>query len=315
MAECGKYVGQGAVTWPCVVEVVGGSPHDGPCMARENIRSVQLRKQWEGQQPAAPVITERVSTRVDPNPHPRSELRNLPTDRPVTLADLGMQGPPKSAVDGLLQEEQREGRRLHPAEARRQTRIEQGLEDDIETPEAQLARTAGGVPISPVVVPEEGTPPPNYAALDREVWAVRTTEDDGEEVLIEDEGRSEDEVVEITSHLAPSEMKTRPEDQVLPTVSDRPFIQDLLIEDIEGRRAVGVQRYGTPLQGFNERNSDRDLYEELLDAATYCRQRLYEREQAAIWVNDLAEVLGKYFIGGLPTDVSDLLARLALAVV
>lgn len=72
--------------------------------------------------------------------------------------------------------------------------------------------------------------------------------------------------------------KTRPGDQPLPVVNDTPFIQDLVIEDFEARKAVGVQRYGTPLQAFNGRNVDQDLYEELIDATTYLRQKLIERQ-------------------------------------
>lgn len=73
-------------------------------------------------------------------------------------------------------------------------------------------------------------------------------------------------------------MKEREGDQPLPTVNDNPAIQGLVIADIEARTQVGIQRYGTPLQAHNGRDALRDLYEELLDAANYTRQLLYERD-------------------------------------
>lgn len=75
-------------------------------------------------------------------------------------------------------------------------------------------------------------------------------------------------------------MKQRPEDQPLPQVNDETDIQSLVIADIESRRQVGIERYGTALQPFNGRDALRDLYEELLDAATYARQLIEERDRA-----------------------------------
>lgn len=46
MAECGKRVGKGLVTFPCEID----RDHDGPCMARENQPSVRQRKAWEAEQ-------------------------------------------------------------------------------------------------------------------------------------------------------------------------------------------------------------------------------------------------------------------------
>lgn len=60
-------------------------------------------------------------------------------------------------------------------------------------------------------------------------------------------------------------------------MNDRPFIQDALIADIEKRRALGIERYGTALQPFNGRDALVDAYEESLDLATYLKQVLVER--------------------------------------
>jgi hypothetical protein len=52
----------------------------------------------------------------------------------------------------------------------------------------------------------------------------------------------------------------------------------MVMADIEARKALGIQRYGTVLQGFNGRNYLKDIYEELLDAAIYVRGKIYEEE-------------------------------------
>jgi hypothetical protein len=67
-------------------------------------------------------------------------------------------------------------------------------------------------------------------------------------------------------------------DQPTPVKNDRPCIQDMVIADMEARKAVGLKRYGTLLQPFNGRDALRDLYEELLDAAQYVRQEIEERD-------------------------------------
>jgi hypothetical protein len=69
--------------------------------------------------------------------------------------------------------------------------------------------------------------------------------------------------------------------QPLPTRNDHPDVQSAVIADIQARRDVGIARYGTPLQPFNGRNALQDLYEELLDAACYAKQKLVETEQTA----------------------------------
>lgn len=100
--------------------------------------------------------------------------------------------------------------------------------------------------------------------------------------------------------------KQRPGDQPLPVVNDGVFVQDLVIADFEARKAVGIERYGTPLQTFNGRNVDLDLYEELLDATTYLRQKLEERTELAEAVVGLTRLLEETF-GQLPGAVWDYL--------
>ncbi len=50
-----------------------------------------------------------------------------------------------------------------------------------------------------------------------------------------------------------------------------------VIADMQERRKVGIERYGTPLQPFNGRNAPVDLAQELMDACAYARQWIEER--------------------------------------
>lgn len=72
--------------------------------------------------------------------------------------------------------------------------------------------------------------------------------------------------------------KQREGDQPLPTINDHACVQDEVIKDIEERKQVGIKRYGTTLQPFNQRDALQDLYEELIDACCYIKQVLLERD-------------------------------------
>jgi hypothetical protein len=63
-----------------------------------------------------------------------------------------------------------------------------------------------------------------------------------------------------------------------PKANLRPHINDLVVRDLESRKAMGMKKYGVPLQPFNGRNAKKDLYEELLDAVLYLRQEMYEQD-------------------------------------
>jgi len=63
-----------------------------------------------------------------------------------------------------------------------------------------------------------------------------------------------------------------------PVPNDMPHVADLVVADIRVRKAQGLAEYGTPLQPRNGRLALRDLYEEILDAAHYLRQEIWERE-------------------------------------
>lgn len=70
--------------------------------------------------------------------------------------------------------------------------------------------------------------------------------------------------------------------QPSPTPTDGPSMHDLVIADMEARKAFGLRKYGTLLQAHNGRDALRDLYDELLDAIVYVRQLMEERGDQAV---------------------------------
>lgn len=68
------------------------------------------------------------------------------------------------------------------------------------------------------------------------------------------------------------------EEQPVPEPNNKPYVYSLLLEDLESRYKIGMQRYGKALQPFNGRDALRDAYEEAIDLAFYLRQAIYERD-------------------------------------
>jgi len=66
--------------------------------------------------------------------------------------------------------------------------------------------------------------------------------------------------------------------QPAPARNGNPAVTDLVLEDFCARDAFGARKYGTRLQPHNGRDALLDLYQELLDAACYTRQLIYERD-------------------------------------
>lgn len=75
-----------------------------------------------------------------------------------------------------------------------------------------------------------------------------------------------------------SDIRDPETDQPAPIPNDRPYIQDLVMADIEERKQFGIRKYGTALQAHNGRSMLKDLYEELLDACIYIRGLLQEAQ-------------------------------------
>jgi hypothetical protein len=55
-------------------------------------------------------------------------------------------------------------------------------------------------------------------------------------------------------------------------------VTPLVIDDLKGRTAEGIRKYGRPLQTFNGRFSLQDAYEEALDQVQYLKQAILEEE-------------------------------------
>ena len=64
-------------------------------------------------------------------------------------------------------------------------------------------------------------------------------------------------------------------------------IQTLVIRELDQRRELGIERYGTALQPFNGRDALQDLYEELMDGMVYIRQEIEERKVTDALVGQL----------------------------
>ena len=65
-----------------------------------------------------------------------------------------------------------------------------------------------------------------------------------------------------------------------PEFNDNPVIQTLVMNDMADRLKLGIERYGTGLQGHNGRDMLLDAYEEALDLCVYLRGAIYERDEA-----------------------------------
>lgn len=66
--------------------------------------------------------------------------------------------------------------------------------------------------------------------------------------------------------------------KVIPIIPEKKSVQDMVIEDIEERKKIGLENYGTLLYTDNGRSMLQDLYEELLDACCYLRGLLEEEK-------------------------------------
>ena len=280
MAECGKQVGQGIVAYPCIIEVEDG-PHAGPCAARENIRSMNERAKWD-------------------EARERAAKSGVPT-----LEELGMQGTPKTVIEGLLDRGSGEGRRIHPDE---QQRIKDGM-DTSRTEEAsletRLVQTAGAVDLSGVGLALSNLPEQISKIIEASDGIARQDTPTGSLGAAE----------QFQHAQAPKwELKILGEtDQPLPRTVSELNVQDLVIEDIAERKALGIERYGEPLHPFNGRNSIRDAYEEGLDLAVYLRQVSLEHDAAALALYELGGLLDEHFGGDTPSEIQSLLAQIVSA--
>lgn len=74
-----------------------------------------------------------------------------------------------------------------------------------------------------------------------------------------------------------SDQRDAATDQPLPVATSEPYIQDLVVADIEQRKQFGINKYGTALQASNGRDMLQDAYEEALDLCIYLRGEIERR--------------------------------------
>lgn len=108
---------------------------------------------------------------------------------------------------------------------------------------------------------------------------------------------------------APTRANRPGDTQGMPTVNDEPYVHDVLVADLHSRfivhapireqvvadilrrKALGTERYGTPLQPHNGRSPLLDAYEEALDLAVYLRQHLMEKTSEGVRADNIAVLL------------------------
>lgn len=67
-------------------------------------------------------------------------------------------------------------------------------------------------------------------------------------------------------------------EQPNPIPNDNPCVQDAVLADVQYRKELGIERYGTVLQPHNGRDMLQDAYEEALDLAFYLKALIMERD-------------------------------------
>lgn len=77
------------------------------------------------------------------------------------------------------------------------------------------------------------------------------------------------------ARLTPEQMAAT---QPAPKPNGHPAAWPLVMKDMIERDQLGRQRYGTPLQPHNGRDTLLDAYQEALDLAVYLRTAIYERD-------------------------------------
>lgn len=232
MADCNTRVGKGTITWQCDLE--GG--HTGPCRAKENRPSVSARERWEAQQR-----------------HEASGLDEF-QGRAQTTAERYTENP--TPPPG---QEDRFDIARGPKALKRCSACFQGNHADCD------------------VYVDEGA----VDALDFVGLSCSCHDEDPE---AHDNAR----YPERLERFEPT--KQRPGDQPLPRQTGDTSVQDRIIEKtylaveqgiltedaaevviakMEESKRVGTERYGTPLQTFNGRDTLQDAIEEARDLFVY----------------------------------------------
>ena len=293
MAACGAMIEGNVVAFACDLD----SGHEGPHRAVENARSVRERRVWEEQQAAQREAEAR---------HQASGLAQF-QGRAQTTAEAYTENP--TVHPGVVPAED-----LHPMQC--QTHVIQdgkclgclrSASEVIGQPVIELQRTPQpqgttdategihiGLPPSEQEV--EVDPEIEAYAAHPIVWT-----EDGTSGMGEFRPASIAEARVAGFDLAPQvePTKQRPGDQVLPTPTGEEYVQDRIIAktrlaieqgvmdpqqgeqiiaQMEQSKQVGAERYGTPLQTFNGRDTLQDAAEEARDLYVYLNSLIQARE-------------------------------------
>lgn len=295
MAECGQFIGAGTINYPCTLE----QGHSGPHRAVELPRTVADRELWE-RDPQAWAEKQRKRERPKETPseaerrHQASGLAEF-QGRAQTTAERYTENPTsvpetRAEREERLQHEAREAGGIYiPADSTEVTHVDAIIHsgDPIE----HGARVVGGY-VFPTGSTITNTIPGTRSKAPFSVMKHSLTIAPGEQYIVDTnlgqvavEVNEDGILVQVDPRGAdplyvPEPTKQRDGDQPLPEVSDRPYIQPLVIEDIQKRIILGIERYGTPLQPLNGRDTMRDAYEEALDLTVYLRSVIEERKLA-----------------------------------
>ena len=64
-------------------------------------------------------------------------------------------------------------------------------------------------------------------------------------------------------------------------------VADYVLQDIEDRVEMGLEKHGTKLQSFNGRSALWDAYQEAIDLVMYLRQEIIERDRRAMLIKEV----------------------------
>lgn len=69
------------------------------------------------------------------------------------------------------------------------------------------------------------------------------------------------------------------------------LFNQLLINDIEARKAIGIRRYGQTLKAFDGRDNLLDAYHEAIDLVVYLRKDIYEQRGGPLSMKNYMKAL------------------------
>jgi hypothetical protein len=294
---CGTMVEGNVVSFACDLEV----GHDGPCRAVENAKSVRERKKWEEDQRhaqsglaqfqgRAETTAERYTENPTAVPGPQESVQTLVAEDVAPMQDRAEAVVLSERTDGSVQ-----FRQATSAEARVAGVPGYLSTAAVQPPGCRACQRDDHVHCQYI---ED-----NIGAVDAEdfipsmcpCFNQNPAWHSDERMKWEEESHRQ--YAERT--FGPRPTKQREGDQVLPTPTQGEYVQDRIIAKIKAlvdrgamdpasaagliaqmkaSKEVGTQRYGTPLQTFNGRDTLQDAVEEARDLFVYLSSLQQARE-------------------------------------